>query len=985
MPFLPLSVQRPALFLTAALSATLVACGGGGGSGSSVADTPVAAITPAATASSPSPSATAVETPTVAADTALSQALSAAASFAVEGIAGAPPVATDTTATTGRRFYINSRTGSDSNDGLADTAAAGHGPWQSLGRLATSGLAPGDTVQLACGSEWAETLKVPVSGTSALPIAVRAPSGGCTLPPVIDGSVELPSASWSLHSGNVYKINLNATPLQLLSTTASATTSVTAAQWSQAHHPNRGYLTSDRTSPYLTTAGDSDNTTVGNQQTSSYLVSGSDLVLPAGASLVGAEVRVRTYPWWMDTSTIASVVGNRLNLNKLTAYPVGAGWGYYFTNKLWMVDSPGEWYYDPTAKQLYAYMPEGVTTATPTRAAVLAAGIDLKARSFVVVDGLAVRRTATGVDLRGTTSVTVRNSTFQDIRDFGADATASVSTTVESNAFTRIGLDAISGWRHELGWSIGLKANNNVIRDSGVLMDGEAVLSLPRMALAAILGGESSTVSGNTILNSGYIGILVKKSSLVEKNFVYGACTVLDDCAGIFLQFGDNNGVVRGNTVVHSRGAPQGKAPAYALSQAQGIYLDESASGVLVENNTVIDADNGIFLHEASHNTVRGNQLYANRRSQIWLQATRNIENAAGDVVGNTIFGNQIAPVYPGSVGLWLASAFASTAAFGSIDGNRYFDRATPIAVLQSTSAGARAYTFGAWQRSTATDMPTGRDANGRATSNTGFAGYSVAGASVVPNGNLANSSGGWNAWNATAPAGQLVREACPAGTCLRYLAGGSPGLISAPNFSIKSGQWYRLTVDISTEQDNQTVNLVVRRGGGGANGYEGVIDRDLSIQASRAWKRYSMVFLGTVNVNAQDPLTGDLGARVDFEPVSAGKTLSIASLELVPLTPDSTAQMSGTFINASSSARSWACPYSTTQPALCAKFRGLTDDAVVTWPVTVAPRSAAILYAQEPTLIDSDGDGIPDGQDLCPVTPAGAAVDAKGCPLTLR
>jgi OOP family OmpA-OmpF porin len=36
----------------------------------------------------------------------------------------------------------------------------------------------------------------------------------------------------------------------------------------------------------------------------------------------------------------------------------------------------------------------------------------------------------------------------------------------------------------------------------------------------------------------------------------------------------------------------------------------------------------------------------------------------------------------------------------------------------------------------------------------------------------------------------------------------------------------------------------------------------------------------------------------------------------------------------------------------------------------------------QEPEVVDSDCDGVPDESDLCPNTPAGVEVDAKGCPL---
>ena len=32
--------------------------------------------------------------------------------------------------------------------------------------------------------------------------------------------------------------------------------------------------------------------------------------------------------------------------------------------------------------------------------------------------------------------------------------------------------------------------------------------------------------------------------------------------------------------------------------------------------------------------------------------------------------------------------------------------------------------------------------------------------------------------------------------------------------------------------------------------------------------------------------------------------------------------------------------------------------------------------------MVDTDGDGVPDGTDACPGTPAGVKVDARGCPL---
>ena len=54
-------------------------------------------------------------------------------------------------------------------------------------------------------------------------------------------------------------------------------------------------------------------------------------------------------------------------------------------------------------------------------------------------------------------------------------------------------------------------------------------------------------------------------------------------------------------------------------------------------------------------------------------------------------------------------------------------------------------------------------------------------------------------------------------------------------------------------------------------------------------WRRYTFSFTALNTVDAVDPITGKLGARLDFEKMFLGQTLWIANVEIVPLVPAET------------------------------------------------------------------------------------------------
>ena len=949
-----------------ALACALLSSFGGGADAATAVG---AAPTPVETSTAPA----AAVLPTLAETVGKTRALSADARLDVHGVTEVPPPAPAlaTTSSSGRIFHVDSRLGDDTSNGLAATAGSnGVGPWKSLARVMQSSLGPGDTLVLACGSSWRETLRVPANGTATHPVRVMAPAAGCDAAsrPTVDGSIALPAASWRLQSGAIWETRVDQPVLAVTSS---------SAVWRIAHYPNRGYRTEEPASPYLSLAANSTNSTT--------LETGSAIQLPAGVRLQdGARVRVRTNEWWMDDARVTAFDGGRITVATPLRYPAQAGFGYYFVGQRWMLDSPNEWFHDAAAGNLMVWMPGGTVPDTPLQATVLATGIDLSSRTHVTLEGLAVRRVGTGVIATSSIGVQLRNLQVEDTVGAGVEASISQFLAIDSSSLLRTGADAIQGDTHLQGSASDLSLRNSVVRDSAVRMEGEVATTLPVATYAAVSAGARAVVSGNVIVNSGYIGMRVGSGSDVQGNFVYGACSQLDDCGGIYT-WSSSKVTIRGNTVIRSRGTAFGKPASRRSSAAQGIYLDESANDVRVDNNTVVDADHGIQLHVSSRNTLSGNRLFANRRSQIWLQSTRNKENAAGDVVGNVITGNQIAAAVPGSVGIWLSNSIGPTSAFGTIDNNQYADRGNPTVVLNSTPTGTRSYTLAQWQAATTPDLPAGRDSAGSGTIATPFAAYRVGGANIVPNAGLATNTAGWTTYSATAPAPGLQRAACPHGWCLTLLAGGSNSLVASPNFRVLAGQWYRLTVDLLGDQDKQPVMLILRRGGGGSNGYESLSDRSLQTTAERGWRRHTVTFQATKTVNARDPVTGDLGARIDIEGVLPGRSITLANLELIPVTLSSTALLTGAMVNVGNSEIQSACPMSATQAAACTRLMRLSDHTPLAWPLRVPARSTVLYYGQDPSLADSDRDGIADSQDSCPETPAGSAVSAAGCSLGQR
>jgi hypothetical protein len=153
------------------------------------------------------------------------------------------------------------------------------------------------------------------------------------------------------------------------------------------------------------------------------------------------------------------------------------------------------------------------------------------------------------------------------------------------------------------------------------------------------------------------------------------------------------------------------------------------------------------------------------------------------------------------------------------------------------------------------------------------------------------------------------------------------------------------------------------------------------NITASTEWNRHSFVFEATATANS--PTIANQGARFDIQGLPANQNLWLANLEIAPYDPGfSGLTRSDLLTNKTDVAKTVDCPTQLSNPGLCSSYYIFPEATVAVWPISVSPRSGRIVFIQNITLPDSDGDGIADSQDKCPNTVKGLEVNTKGCSL---
>ncbi len=615
----------------------------------------------------------------------------------------------------GTTYYVSSSEGDDDdNNGLSELA-----PFETIGKVNSLDLEPGDRVLFKCGDVWrAEQLIIDDSGTDTEPITFGSYPEGCADKPVFSGS--LPIAGWvSDTSPNVYRADLLAGTFPLgINQLFRGGQRLTMGRWPNLDAGDGGYSFVD-----------------GHSAGSSQIL---DNELPSGVNWTGAIVHIKNIRWSMIDRQVTSSSGHTLTLNaglscKIQNWDTCEGWGYFINNHLDTLDRDGEWYYDADAMRVYLYSAAGVPSNVEGSVVLEDAetlrhgGImlsDGSATSYVVVDNIALKNWFNhGIGTPGGMSadiyhhITVRNVTIRDVDAAGVR----LSSWLQQPSNGRKGLrgghhmtfsdNVIDGANHFgiTGYFAESTFEDNEIENVALIEN------LNRSGMGCGLASDECTENGdglrirtydpldsgygntlryNRFAKIGYNGVDVfGHDTILEKNVIVQSCYSKADCGGVRTFGGDSlsatdvyNVRLLDNIIVDIPGNVDG-CHASRAAFGMGLYVDNCSRNVEARGNTIISTTITGINYQRSTGQIVDNTVY---------NASYGTEYAAHISLGKsetrvTMSGNVM---YGLGARAWTLYSY-SLSNFLSSDDNCFFH---PYEVDQIAHGPWTRYTFEEWK-----------------------------------------------------------------------------------------------------------------------------------------------------------------------------------------------------------------------------------------------------------------------------------------------
>ena len=470
-------------------------------------------------------------------------------------------------------YYFSSSSGDDSR--TSSQAQNASTPWKSIDKLNSffSSLQPGDQILFKKGDVFYGSMLIDKSGSPEAPIILSSYGSGAK--PVITGFTEI--VTWNNAGNNIWESSASVSDLSVCSIVV-----INGINTPMGRTPNNTLMFSI-------------SSRIGNTIESPSLAGKTDYT--------GAEVVVRTTATWVSSrNKIINHSGRFLtfspNFPNPASYTIySPGNPFFIQNALSTLDQQNEWYYDGAKKKLNVY---SATKPSNLKMTSLNNLVDISA-SYITVDGLNFQGANSDVfQLNFAIKVSIRNCDIQYCGEMGIrQGNNCTNLTVQGCLFRDIENSGITDL-HAAGNSNRTIMGNSFTNISMVL---GSMGSLDGQNMAICLSDANATedvIQNNSIDSCGYTGIFAMGQSFtVMNNFINHYCFYNTDGGGIYTGNRGTSRNITGNIVLNGM-----------TSLAQGIYVDDNGSNVTISENTVSEANLGIYLHNAHEIKVQNNTIY---------------------------------------------------------------------------------------------------------------------------------------------------------------------------------------------------------------------------------------------------------------------------------------------------------------------------------------------------------------------------------------
>lgn len=482
--------------------------------------------------------------------------------------------------------------------------------------LLPTNIANGSTVELECGRLYRGSLNL--NGKTNVSVKTNGTCGKAAISP----GQEI--TGWTRHQGNIWVAPISFDAAQVITNGTPV---------SKAHWPSKSQT-------WVTSTGTSANSL-------SYAMPNSDL---SDATLV-----FKQHEWAIEARRITGYSGNTISFTS-TGNPAYYDFAatqpvkFYVEGKLWMLDEADEW--AVSDGKLYLWTPDGQSPEGRTWASPNTAGIDATNSSGISVDGVRIYGASNGIAAQGARNLRVANTEIVNSSENGILNTGGSGLNADRIAVRNTRHNAIV-----VRWGGG----SEVIRNS--TFDSTGNLGMPTNSYGAVTLtlATGSTVSDNSISNSGYIGMRVFQNATVSRNTIEGACQVMSDCGGIYASSENQQPL---NTRIEDN-VIKNTSPGKRLSW--GLQLDD-ANTVTVTGNTFSGNDNGIMLFNSSNIGIAENRFESNVQAHIQMAESRNSGVRNNSVTNNSFVSVSGEETYRTSSDM----GSASVTQFSSYGGNSY-------------------------------------------------------------------------------------------------------------------------------------------------------------------------------------------------------------------------------------------------------------------------------------------------------------------------